>query len=121
MRMLDNLIWIWQEGGIPCLFHMLTGLYCPGCGGTRALKALLLGRPILSFFYHPLIIYCAAVAVWFLGSYLLYWMTGKKRYRVFLPPKAIYIGIALIAVNFAVKNYFLIWKGIDILELLPKV
>ena len=20
--------------GLPCLFHSLTGLYCPGCGGT---------------------------------------------------------------------------------------
>lgn len=28
----------------PCPFHKLTGLYCPGCGGQRALHALLHGR-----------------------------------------------------------------------------
>lgn len=27
----------------PCLFHKLTGLYCPGCGSTRAVHALLHG------------------------------------------------------------------------------
>ena len=28
----------------PCVFHKLTGLYCPGCGNTRALSALLHGH-----------------------------------------------------------------------------
>lgn len=27
--------------GIPCLIHETTGLYCPGCGGIRAMDALL--------------------------------------------------------------------------------
>lgn len=27
----------------PCVFHKLLGLYCPGCGNTRALAALLHG------------------------------------------------------------------------------
>ena len=33
-------------GGIypPCFFHWLTGLYCPGCGSTRCLHALLHGN-----------------------------------------------------------------------------
>lgn len=25
---------------LPCLFNLFTGLYCPGCGATRALHAL---------------------------------------------------------------------------------
>ena len=24
----------------PCLFHLATGYYCPGCGGTRAIASL---------------------------------------------------------------------------------
>jgi hypothetical protein len=33
----------------PCLFHWLTHLYCPGCGVTRALYALLHGDIALAF------------------------------------------------------------------------
>ena len=31
-----------------CMFHQLTGLYCPGCGATRALSALLHGDVLVS-------------------------------------------------------------------------
>lgn len=58
---MEHLIWILREGRIPCLFHELTGFYCPGCGGTRAVLALLAGHPVLSFLYHPLVPYCALV------------------------------------------------------------
>ncbi len=38
--------WIWNTAdgtgiGFPCLVHELTGLYCSGCGASRALRALL--------------------------------------------------------------------------------
>ena len=36
-----------------CLFHLLTGLYCPGCGGTRSMKALFRGQFLLSVHENP--------------------------------------------------------------------
>ena len=61
------------------MFLLMTGLYCPGCGGTRALKAFLRGEFLTSFRYHPLILYCACVAMIFLVSYLIYWKTKKPQ------------------------------------------
>ena len=74
---MEHLIWIIREGRIPCLFHELTGFYCPGCGGTRAVLALLAGHPVLSFLYHPLVPYCALVALVFAVSYAIYWIPGS--------------------------------------------
>lgn len=39
-----------------CMFHEVTGFYCPGCGNTRALHALLHGHIIQSLHYNLLLI-----------------------------------------------------------------
>lgn len=39
-----------------CWFFELTGLYCPGCGGTRALHAVLHGHPVHAVTFNPLIV-----------------------------------------------------------------
>jgi len=48
----------------PCVFHELTGLYCPGCGSGRATHALLHGDILTALRYNvfavvglPLILY----------------------------------------------------------------
>lgn len=44
-----------------CVFHDLTGLFCPGCGNTRALRALLHGDLFLSLRYNLLLIPAFAI------------------------------------------------------------
>jgi hypothetical protein len=40
---------------IPCIFHELTGWYCPGCGITRAILSLLSLDFVQAFRYNSLI------------------------------------------------------------------
>jgi len=48
-----------------CLFHQLTGLNCPGCGGTRALYALLHGQFSIALKDNALfVLSLPALAVW---------------------------------------------------------
>ena len=101
---MEHLIWILVEGRIPCLFHELTGFYCPGCGGTRAVLALLAGHPVLSFLYHPLVPYCALVALVFAVSYAIYWKTKDPRFRLYLSDAYVHVGLGIIVVNFLVKT-----------------
>ena len=89
--------------------------------GTRAVRALFAGRPFLSFLYHPLVLYCAVLAIWFAVSYLLYKWTGKGAYKRYLENRYVYVGVFLTAANFFVKNYFLLIQGTDILARLPQI
>ena len=40
----------------PCPLHRYTGLWCPGCGTTRALHQLLHGNVAAAFWFNPLAI-----------------------------------------------------------------
>jgi hypothetical protein len=40
----------------PCPLHATTGLFCPGCGSTRALHHLLHGRLLTAFDFNPLLV-----------------------------------------------------------------
>lgn len=64
--------------GIPCLFHLLTGLYCPGCGGTRAVWYLLHGQILKSIQYHPLVPYTAFVLAAEVAAGCLKGKTGQR-------------------------------------------
>ena len=40
----------------PCPWHALTGLFCPGCGSTRALHALVHGNLARAWAMNPLLV-----------------------------------------------------------------
>lgn len=70
---------VWAQEGVlalvdevlpGCLFHRLTGISCPGCGGTRAFKALLEGHVWEALCYNLLWI---PTFVLLAGEYLLSW------------------------------------------------
>lgn len=95
----------------PCVFHRLSGLYCPGCGGTRAVKALLDGRLVECFLYHPFVLYCAVLYVLFMASHTLELLSAKKFPVRGLDFKItyVYIGIILILLQWMAKNLLLLF------------
>ena len=105
--------WLDRLPQIPCMFVLVFGMYCPGCGGTRAAKALLEGRLLTSFFYHPVVLYGAVLYLCFMLTNGLS-LIGVKGVR---PLKFrngyLWAGLVLIAVNFVVKNVLLFVFGIS--------
>lgn len=104
---------------VPCLFHKLTGLYCPGCGGTRAVIALLKGKFLLSFLYHPLVLYTAAVYLWFMLSHTIE-KISRSRLQIGMCYRDGYLWAALVIliINIAVKDIALTAFDTDILKIL---
>lgn len=101
--------------GFPCLFHLFTGLYCPGCGGTRAVRALLGGDFRMSFQYHPLVLYTAVVMAAEVASYTVSRVLKKPRWYLGHEKLFIYIGAGIVVVNWIYKNVMLVFFGIDLL------
>lgn len=108
----DILYWLVR---MPCIFQAVTGLYCPGCGGTRAVKYLLTGQVMKSLQYHPLVLYTALVVALEGISAMIAKKTGKPEYYLGHEKAFIYFGVGIILVNWIVKNYLLAVKGVDLL------
>ena len=100
----------------PCPFHMLTGFYCPGCGGTRAVTALICGDIVRSFRFHPLVPAAAAAAGWFMVSQTFERLSGG-RLKIGMHFREIYLWAALfiLAANFLIKNLALIVWHVDLM------
>ena len=52
--------------GIPCIFHELTGLYCPGCGITRLLFSLFELNFYQAFRSNPLVFILLILSIFYL-------------------------------------------------------
>ena len=89
---------------IPCPFYLITGYYCPGCGGTRAIKYLLSGHILKSLYYHALIPYLGIGGTIFMISHTLSHITkgkirGIKFYSIY-----VYLMGGILLVQFILKN-----------------
>lgn len=63
---------------IPCILWFLTGLYCPGCGGTRSIRALLDGNLWLALRYNPGVPLVAVLGLLWYAEQLLA-LSGRQK------------------------------------------
>lgn len=54
-----------QHGFYPhCVFHAVTGLQCPGCGGLRAVHQLLHGNLVAAAHFNVLVVIAFPLGIW---------------------------------------------------------
>ena len=98
-----------------CVFRSLTGLYCPACGGTRAVRHFFAGEPLQSFLKHPAVLYTAFLCwIWSLSFLAEKLSKGKlRRYRI--RAWQFYVLIGLFFLHFIVANVLLLVFGVDMI------
>ena len=88
----------------PCVFNTYFKIYCPGCGGTRAVGALLHGHILESVWCHPLVLYTVIVFGGFMLTQSLErlgvkYIRGWKFHNWHL-----FGAVVIILCNFVIKN-----------------
>lgn len=93
----------------PCIFRSVTGLYCPGCGGTRAVLELFRGHMLKSLWYHPAVVYTAALYGWYVLSNTVEWISrGKIPVGSSYHKWYGYAAVILVAGNWLLRNVLLL-------------
>lgn len=98
----------------PCIFYHQTGLYCPGCGGTRSVNSFLHGHLLYSLKYHPFVLYSFTIYISFMLSHTLHIITNGRVKAMIFRPGYFYVGAAIVIVQWIIKNFILIRYGIPI-------
>ncbi len=87
-------------GGLHCIFHDLTGLYCPGCGSGRAMSSLIEGHPAKMLSYNCMLVFlglpCSLV---FIHEYLRLVLPGLGLRPVHIPQRLLE-GIMILLILF---------------------
>lgn len=110
------LIWLKLTGiGIPCVFRLVTGLRCPGCGVTTMLLALTEGRFDLARHANPFLFYTGPLLLLFLIWNEIKTITWKKSkadriVNILLIAYLIALVVFGVVRNIGVTPHF-VWQG----------
>lgn len=108
---------LWRYGlGAPtissCWIWTHLHLYCPGCGGTRALIALFHGQFFRALWYHPAFALGAVWWVVYMISQTIWRLRGHRGWVLRYSDRWL-VGLVLVAgINCMVRNLLLVTLGI---------
>lgn len=100
----------------PCAFKTLFHLYCPGCGGTRAVYYLLRLDLLNSFLCNPGVIFIVFTALYYWCKILFYLIKGGGNAEIRIHFGFLYVFLGIIIVNCIIRNILFTGFDIDYLE-----
>ncbi len=87
-----------------CVFHALTGLQCPGCGGLRATHQLLHGHLAAAFHYNSMFIAALPFVLFWGVAWLVNKRTGRDWVRPFRRQVWLWVLLVVVVVFSVLRN-----------------
>ena len=88
----------------PCMFNLFTGYFCPGCGNTRSIIALVNGYIILSLRYNPFII---LLFVFLILLYIELFTSTFYIHKKIIPRsnKFLFVTLGIMIIYYFIRNF----------------
>ena len=102
------IVWRKFSHTLPCLTKTLFKIYCPVCGGTRAVSALLKFDILASLRHNPIVVYIALCMLFVNVLGIVGIKKNKSDIRYPWRP-LVHGGVVILAVFFVIKNVLLIF------------
>lgn len=98
---------VWQVTGqaLPCMFHLFTGLHCPGCGSGRMILSIFRLDFYQAFRYNPVVFIMLPIFAGIFIRHLIRYLRGKEA-TVPKLEKAILILLLIVLVIFGIARNF---------------
>ncbi|MBE5927079.1 MAG: DUF2752 domain-containing protein [Lachnospiraceae bacterium] len=88
---------------LECRLKTMTGINCPGCGGTRALKSLFKGDIFSSLYYNAFATYGAIIYILFFVTQTLERITKGKIKGIKFKMVYLWIAIGVLVIQYLLK------------------
>ncbi len=87
-----------------CLFHRLTGLDCPGCGGLRAMHQLLHGHVGQAFYLNALVVLGLPLVAGLAAREMWRWARGGPPPRWLIRPTWLWVLLTVLVIFGVLRN-----------------
>lgn len=94
-----SVIFLITGNGLPCIFHKITGFYCPGCGISRMFISIAKFDFYQAFRYNPLVF---ILLILFFIYVIIELIHFKKKGYYFKINKWLYIVLLVIVISFGI-------------------
>ena len=91
---------------IPCMINKVTHLYCPGCGVTRMLFALLKGHVYEAFMYNQFVFILLPFLIFYIVYKIYLYIEDKKDSVLNKVPNWCYIILLLLTIGWGIVRNF---------------